>query len=359
MEKTNSELNSLENRVFRVILFFIVGLSSINIVSNTIIGFNQIVNLKWAILDIFSFFLIYKERFNKYSIAKLRFYYFFVVVFIFLPLGWFQSGGSKNNGLAYVFLILTVISILFKDKRLRNTLVTILILMFILVISLEYKLPQLLTNYSASYQFHDRLIQIPLLLLANYYLLQKFAMAYEEEKEKLNHYSSELKKANDKLKYLASRDTLTKLYNRRAFDQEIKSIFINQSHRGKAISLILFDIDDFKSINDNYGHDIGDQVIIRLAELLKLDMPANSFISRWGGDEFAIIYSADLVKAEFYIKNLIYRIKILQSDELPFITISAGITELKSTDNIKSLFKRADNILYEAKESGKNNYILA
>jgi diguanylate cyclase (GGDEF)-like protein len=184
-------------------------------------------------------------------------------------------------------------------------------------------------------------------------------MAYEEEKEKLNHYSSELKKANDKLKYLASRDTLTKLYNRRAFDQEIKSIFINQSHRGKAISLILFDIDDFKSINDNYGHDIGDQVIIRLAELLKLDMPANSFISRWGGDEFAIIYSADLVKAEFYIKNLIYRIKILQSDELPFITISAGITELKSTDNIKSLFKRADNILYEAKESGKNNYILA
>ncbi|MEC9490973.1 MAG: GGDEF domain-containing protein, partial [Halanaerobiales bacterium] len=165
--------------------------------------------------------------------------------------------------------------------------------------------------------------------------------------------------ANQKLKKLVNRDSLTQKFNRRAFDQEIKKIFRDQLHWEREITLILFDIDNFKEINDNYGHDIGDQVLIELADQLEKTMPQDTLISRWGGDEFAIICYKSEIETQKYLDDYYRNVENL-SEELKIpITVSAGLSRLKKDDQLQELFKRVDDILYKSKEEGKARYTVA
>lgn len=157
-------------------------------------------------------------------------------------------------------------------------------------------------------------------------------------------------------------DALTKLNNRAAFDDFFSKAIVKYHHKPFPLSIAIVDIDDFKKINDTYGHIAGDKTLQVIANTIKkLLTKENVFISRYGGEEFVLIFSSNLEKQLIACLNNL-REKIAS---LPFsfknnkvsISISVGCTHIRADDNIHQAFERADNALYKAKHQGKNQVI--
>lgn len=348
--------NGLQNRIFKVILLLGVILSGFSIIGNFLFGFPVEVNIKWIFLIIISFVGIWLNIL-KFESDHFRFFYFLGLILVLIPYGWIDSGGSNNNTIAYVFLVMMSVTFLFQ-KRKRNILVLLLIFTFVSLFCLEHFYPDFVKVHNTDSQFLDRLIQIPLTIFAGFLMLKQFANAYIEEKERLNQYSNELKTANEKLDWMANRDGLTSLYNRRAFDVRLNEIVENELPFVKDIWIILLDVDFFKSINDTYGHNKGDQVICALAAHTTQIMPEDSFISRWGGDEFSIIFSGKLEELEGNMNSFYQTLHRIDIDTQMSITLSVGITQLDKNDTVSSVLKRVDVALYQSKNNGRNQYTI-
>lgn len=348
--------NELQNKIFKIILLLSLILSGFSIIGNILFGFPFEVNIKWFFLIIISFVGIWLNILHIVSF-RFRFFFFLGIILVLIPYGWIDSGGSNNNTIAYVFLIMMSVTFLIQNRP-RTILVILLIITFVSLYCLEHFYPNLIKVHNSESQFLDRLIQIPLTLLAGFLMLKQFTNAYLEEKERLNQYSTELKAANERLEWMANRDGLTSLYNRRAFDIKLKEIIEKEIHFVNDIWIILLDVDFFKTINDTYGHNRGDEVICDLAEYSKRIMPESSFISRWGGDEFSIIFEGNLDELKNNINAFYLAENRIGLDKQMTITLSIGITKLNKNDTVLSSLKRVDVALYQSKNDGRNRYTI-
>lgn len=164
------------------------------------------------------------------------------------------------------------------------------------------------------------------------------------------------KNMENKLELISLTDHLTKLNNKKSYNDNIKKI-ISQYQRYKTpFSVIMYDIDNFKYINDTYGHSVGDDVLIEMSQLISSHIRKNDYIFRVGGEEFIIlltetqITNAKLV-AEKIRSNVEKNLKTIQDKQ---ITISIGLTEVNNEDTKESIYKRVDKLLYESKNNGRN-----
>lgn len=167
-----------------------------------------------------------------------------------------------------------------------------------------------------------------------------------------------IKKYNKELIHLASNDALTHLPNRRKFNENFEKMLNLYERDKRAKGIILFDIDNFKSINDEHGHLVGDKVLKRIAKILQKNTRKTDYISRWGGEEFSVLLVDSNIEQTKEVSEKIR--KALEHDlDLSSVvkhnvTASFGITEFKEHDNMSTVMSRADDALYSAKESGKN-----
>ncbi len=161
------------------------------------------------------------------------------------------------------------------------------------------------------------------------------------------------------LQLLASTDPMTKLYNRRYFISTSKKVISLAKREKYPVSIIMLDIDKFKNINDTYGHDVGDTVIISLAKELINSCRKSDVACRYGGEEFVILFpntSQDGAKivAE-NIRSSLENLSLDIQDKTIHFTASIGVSSLFDDEiNIEKALKRADEALYKAKESGRN-----
>ncbi len=161
-----------------------------------------------------------------------------------------------------------------------------------------------------------------------------------------------------KLKKLATTDKLTLVANRSKFD-EIMKYSINRAKRYDInLSLILFDIDNFKNINDTYGHLIGDEVLKKMAKIGEKNIRKSDLIARWGGEEFMII-QPDIPEKEAIVlaQRLRQDIQNFDFPKVGRVTASFGITIFKKDDTLDSFLIRVDKALYSAKDRGKNRVV--
>lgn len=158
-----------------------------------------------------------------------------------------------------------------------------------------------------------------------------------------------------RIEELSITDKLTGLYNRLKLD-DMMLIKVEEFKRYKIeFSIILLDIDDFKIVNDTYGHDVGDYVLKTMATILKQNIRLTDVIGRWGGEEFVIICNnTNLENVKIIAENLREIVDNTKFNMIGNKTISLGIAEFKEADTINTIFKRADESLYQAKISGKN-----
>jgi len=162
---------------------------------------------------------------------------------------------------------------------------------------------------------------------------------------------------------LSFTDGLTGLYNKRFFDIKIHDEITLALQCGTPMSLMVIDIDKFKSYNDNYGHWEGDQVIIRLSDIFLKVIEEGQIAFRYGGEEFVLLLpnmmcaDAHLI-AERIRQTFMKEIFLPTMKSVVTVTISIGVTEMRPDDNQESLFQRADKALYIAKENGRNQTIV-
>jgi len=172
-----------------------------------------------------------------------------------------------------------------------------------------------------------------------------------------------LKKSNQRNHQLAMTDNLTNIANRHAYNERIATEMEHYKLHKKPLTLLLIDIDKFKTINDTYGHKAGDEVIRSTARLLKNSIREGDFVARYGGEEFIVLLPNSDIDIGVSIANKLR--KIVEENEYFFhgkrvvVTISAGIAQIQNDETKDSLFERADKALYEAKNSGRNICIKA
>lgn len=173
--------------------------------------------------------------------------------------------------------------------------------------------------------------------------------------EAFNDTISEAKKETKRLYELSIRDHLTGIYNRKMFD-EILSLEIKNAVRNKTdFSLIIFDIDHFKNINDNFGHEIGDKVLIKLSLLVQGTLRDSDILARWGGEEFIILMpKANIENSKKKAEKIRKVIESYEFDAVNHITCSFGVTQYRDGDDSSSLFNGADEALYLSKSNGRN-----
>lgn len=175
------------------------------------------------------------------------------------------------------------------------------------------------------------------------------------------------------LEKLVYRDELTKIYNRRGFI-DLSSKILKEISRNKRLekrkkfiikncALILFDIDNFKQINDKFGHEIGDKALKILCFEIKKRVRDIDVVGRWGGEEIIILLvGADKENAFYiadYIRKKIEKKKIKFDGGFINITVSGGVADFKKEKDFKKVFEQADNALYKAKKTGKNKIVIA
>jgi diguanylate cyclase len=183
----------------------------------------------------------------------------------------------------------------------------------------------------------------------------------KKDAEMIKMLSHKVKTMNDELasaKEETMIDSLTQLYNRKAFDRKLREVFENSSMPEKAFTLIMADIDYFKKINDNYGHIVGDETLKKVANTIKETFRLNDFMARYGGEEFVIMID---INDEQYVQNICERFRSeieatnfkVNNEAIP-ISISLGIAFYNKSDTPETLLDRADKALYLAKQSGRN-----
>jgi diguanylate cyclase (GGDEF)-like protein len=164
----------------------------------------------------------------------------------------------------------------------------------------------------------------------------------------------------DTAKQLANTDYLTSIFNRRKMDSVLNSEIAKVLKTKEPLSAILFDVDNFKKINDEYGHDIGDSVLKELTGLISKLLPKNTHFGRWGGEEFLLITSGHSIGGQELAEQV--RAAISQHQfggiEKP-VTCSFGVANYDDHELAKDIISRADEALYDAKESGKNRVCIA
>jgi diguanylate cyclase (GGDEF)-like protein len=157
----------------------------------------------------------------------------------------------------------------------------------------------------------------------------------------------------------ASTDSLTKLFNRGKFNDILAKEIDLRNDTLSALSLLFIDIDHFKAVNDAFGHDVGDEVLVELANILKSSTRTSDTISRWGGEEFAItLQSTNSSQASEIAQKIRAKVENYTFKSAGKLTISVGVTEYKDKEDRDKFIKRVDEALYEAKESGRNKIVI-
>ncbi len=165
--------------------------------------------------------------------------------------------------------------------------------------------------------------------------------------------------ARKRLEVLSETDQLTGLCNRHKLDRSLKQEMEKARRYKRELSYILIDIDYFKRINDTYGHASGDEVLVKVAEILRSHVRSSDIVGRMGGEEFLIISPETDGKSAFLLAEKLRRI----TEEYPFsqigqLTISIGVAQLRDGVDATELLSLADQALYQAKREGRNRSVL-
>jgi diguanylate cyclase len=219
----------------------------------------------------------------------------------------------------------------------------------------EQKITELQKKEEAKEDFLTSLLLELLMLIRD---LKRQNEGFLKKVEAQQKIIDELKSKLEKVEAEANLDPLTDLFNRRSLERTLEEFFTLCKQSKMSFSLVLIDLDDFKYVNDNYGHHVGDLVLAKVAKVLRTNMRAKDIVSRWGGDEFIVIMpNTDLENAKKVverIKSQIGKMEILAEGRRFKVSISAGVVQCG--ENFQSwldMIKEADRLMYEDKNKKK------
>ncbi len=333
-------------------------------VSNTIISalFHQsnfLFNLSYTLIIVLLSYLAYKKILPKYILIFI----FQTILFYALLVGYMISD-TLLQGLIFI-VVFPIVTIFLHSKRSYIVYWTLSYYLIFVLINIFH-----IGNNNIEYftLFQIVFLHIFITFAISYYIyISKLKTKLLNIRQiKLQKNAQKLKMANDKmhelnliLEKLSSTDELTALNNRRNILSILQERIKLYKRKNISFLLVLIDIDHFKKVNDTYGHQEGDKVLKRVAQVQKELIREIDHIGRCGGEEFMIIIEEDKPShAIDFLERLIRHVRTqVKFDTL--ITISAGASLMTPEDTQESLIHRADEALYEAKDSGRDRYVFS
>ena len=183
--------------------------------------------------------------------------------------------------------------------------------------------------------------------------------------KKLNLTLSDLKdqkRSFERINNLINTDLLMGIYSRRYLEKKLKDLLYEYKRYDKPFSVLMIDIDDFKIVNDKYGHLVGDKVLAKVGEILKTSLRQLDIPSRYGGDEIVVLLpntkKEEALKAASKIQSIFQKARFKTSQYEFSITASIGIYEVQPKDDFETILNKTDNAMYEAKAKGKNAVVM-
>jgi len=246
-----------------------------------------------------------------------------------------------------------------KEAR-TNFFIGIAFALVLLVLAIHFTLIKSLKEYKALSQvlidfYEDRLDIQEVITTIEQTTQKNTTPEVKKISEALFNMSQKVAETQKALELLSSTDQLTSLSNRRKLEECLEQK-IKEASRGSCFSVIMLDIDRFKTINDTYGHEIGDHVLTHMAHLMQETMRTSDLLGRWGGEEFLLILpQTDLEGALLMAEQLRSKIYNFTFERYPQrVSMSLGVTHYHKGDTPNSILRRADNALYRAKNNGRN-----
>lgn len=211
------------------------------------------------------------------------------------------------------------------------------------------------TNFKVS---HKKLFTIALALEKNTQLLSNDLKSHNGEVEHLGNKIRRLEKELKTVKQESKEDFLTKLYNKRALDEFMDIKEAEFKRYGHNFSVVMFDLDHFKLVNDNYGHDAGDAVLSAFAKIIKQEARSVDVIGRFGGEEFmALLSETDTKGGAIFaekVRKHVEKAKFMYKGKRIAVTVSCGVSERAKHISLQAAINSADEYLYKAKNDGRN-----
>lgn len=191
--------------------------------------------------------------------------------------------------------------------------------------------------------------------LREYQSRQIAERARERLEQEVARRTLELDELNQELARQVRADPLTGLANRRAFEEQFLAEFLRTKRSAQTFSLMLIDVDNFKQINDEYGHETGDEILRHIADILQDSVRSTDCVARWGGEEFVVMLPDTGHQATYVAEKIRSRIEQYQFPAVGQVTVSIGVScGQPDTEERGHIFSAADEAMYSAKKSGKN-----
>lgn len=339
----------LQGKIFYVLVIAGAFFASVNTVLNLMIGltYSLIVISLFTTLFCISL-LVYAYIFNNYQRAALV--GFWGVILGILPALWITNAGSQGPTGYFMIFILILVGIILEKKEMYATIFLEIAVIMILIL-VEYNMPQIIIGYdNDTTKLLDLGISALLVAIFSLVIIRNLMGEYNRKINELNEVQMILHR-------LSITDELTGIYNRRYVMNAIRNKLNAKIY--SPFSLIMYDIDNFKKINDEFGHSVGDEVIKNVGWILQHNVRSEDIVGRIGGEEFLVLLvDTDEVmarqKAEFFRRS----IEAYEWKEAGLkVTVSGGVYEHKKQADMDSMLEKVDQLLYQAKHSGKNQVL--
>ncbi|MFL0197565.1 GGDEF domain-containing protein [Clostridium sp. WILCCON 0269] len=334
-------------RVMRYIRPILLILGSLNmlflipdyfLVKNLKTFLDILVNRSTFFILILILFIFIKNIKNYVNLAYMITIYEFILSISFLLI-FIQYGNSRNFSIQAFGVMVIILGIfLIPNKWMNSLIASSFISIAFFILSVYYSKQTQFAEYSAG------IVYILIVLVIS--SISAFQNGYFNRKQYA--YSKELLD-------MSITDPLTGIYNRGKFNEDLKK-WIDYSKRYRAsFSVAIFDLDNFKRINDTYGHLVGDKVIVGTVNVIKNSIRQTDVFARWGGEEFVLLFpNTNRQQAIELTERLRVLISHNKFEKVGSVTCSFGLATFKENDNADSLINSADELLYTAKKGGKN-----
>lgn len=293
-----------------------------------------------------TFFISIKTK-RKVLITKIS---LILINFFFFPLIFLTTGGVEGGIISY-FVLGVIFSYLIFSGLWCFVITTAEIIFYSFVVHASYKWDHITASVASkeyTYLLTSTIVVVSALVTG--LIVRVIMMQYRKEKKKIDNAVRELE-------YLATKDPLTGVFNRRYMLDFLQSNINRAYNYGAQLSVVIFDIDRFKSLNDDYGHIVGDEILASLCKEVSTKLRTNDIFSRYGGEEFVAVFpntSAEIAYRRAEEIRKIVEESVLSKSVERIITISGGVAEYSKGMSIEELIDAADKNLYIAKTTGRN-----
>lgn len=345
----------IEYRIYMIFFMEAYFISILSAATNTMLGKGVFgIILQWSHVAFCTAVLFFPLKLRMRISKGLLIF----MTFVYIPYLFTQTAGYDGTALLFSLLGIFMLAIVFKGKQ-RIVVVGLDILIYVGVSTLQFLYPDMIIPHgSEQAKYMDLLVALVLSTSGLAIMTVYISNAFDTEQRRIKSLLEELEQNNRQLAEMTNRDPLTGVYNRRYLTQFLELELETCDRSGTSVCVLMLDLDNFKQINDTYGHGFGDDVLISFSRTIQDNLRKYDVLARYGGEEFIVVLHDIQISAAVAIAErarvAVSKIALRNGVQ---ITVSIGLVQSRHGESIDSIIRRADACLYQAKEDGRNKVV--